>query len=108
MRNKIVHFYPKYTSAGPSSRYRTYQYINLFQEHFDVVVFPLFDDNYVGRLFSNRRKFNILGTYLNRLLNMIKSYFYADIIFVEKEFFPYLPLVCEKWIFLKKKNNFRF
>lgn len=101
---KVIHFYPKYTSAGPSSRYRTYQYLSFFEQDFTIFVYPLFDDKHLQRFYSNKKNNLVfIFKYIKRLFFMINSYFKADIIFLEKEFFPYLPFLFEKWVYRKKK-----
>lgn len=93
---KIV-FFTKYTSKGPSSRYRTYQYKFFFDEHFETEYLPFFDDNYIDKIFSNKKvstlqliKFSIKR--IVQILNLIGS---KDLIVIEYELIPYFPAVFE-------------
>lgn len=85
--------FPRYTDNGPSSRYRSYQYLPFFEE-FNVEVFPFFDDSY-----SPTRSYNnpngvlyLIKIYLRRLLYLLKLNS-KDIVFVEYEFTPFLPFI---------------
>jgi glycosyltransferase involved in cell wall biosynthesis len=83
-------FFPKYTDKGPSSRYRSYQYLPFFA-HYDLEVYPFFDDNYNPQSFKNFKGIlYILKCYIKRF-NYMLSIKKNDVIFLEYEFFPYLP-----------------
>ncbi len=92
----------RYDRAGPSSRYRFYQFLPyLEKEKFDVSVSPLFNEKYVDNLYSDQRaiKFlNPLGGYLKRIS---KSLFYHsyDLVWMEKEALPWIPQFIEKLLF---------
>ena len=89
----------RYDRAGPSSRYRFYQFLPyLKKERLDVSVSPLFNEKYVYNLYSDQRaiKFlNPLGGYLKRIS---KSLFYHsyDLVWMEKEALPWIPQFIEK------------
>ena len=88
----------RYDRAGPSSRYRFYQFLPyLEKEKFDVSVSPLFNEKYVDNLYSDQRaiKFlNPLGAYLKRISKSLFDHSY-DLIWMEKEAFPWIPAFLE-------------
>jgi glycosyltransferase involved in cell wall biosynthesis len=89
---------PRYGMAGPSSRYRFYQYFGILKENgIDFRVCPLYSDNYVNLLFTAGRKnhFEALKGYLKRLCVILTSIRY-DLIVTEHEFLPYFPAWFEK------------
>jgi glycosyltransferase involved in cell wall biosynthesis len=90
----------KYSRKGASSRYRQFQYYpSLEAKGVEIETAPLFDDDYLDRLYSKR----------SRLGSVIKSYFRragfllsrpaCDVVWVEKELFPWVPWFIEKWFF---------
>ena len=94
----------RYGNLGASSRVRLYQYIPyLKKENIYVTAVPLFNDDYVKNLYEkNTRKATVvLYSYLKRLLDLaaIKKY---DLVWIEKELFPMLPLWIERIIALLK------
>lgn len=95
---KILAF-TKYTRQGASSRQRTFQFIPCFKEMgHEVVVQPLFDDEYLQRLYQRKSVLkSALMSYLRRFLSLRKIRHY-DLILVEKELFPYLPYWAECWL----------
>ena len=87
----MLKFFPKYTNKGASSRYRIYQYQDYFR-HYNCVINPFFDENYIPAL-SYR---NIKGLlYLSKLyLKQLKKMCLlkpSDVVFVQYEFTPFLP-----------------
>lgn len=91
-------FLTKYSRTGASSRYRSIQYFPFLEEAgIDCVHKPLFDDSYLQELYEKNRKplFNVIQRYLARLRTIANSGAY-DIIFLEKELFPYLPATFER------------
>lgn len=102
---KIVYF-TKYTNAGPSSRYRSYQYKNYLENNgFDVTIKPLFPTQYIIDLYSKGKKnwLILLPRYIQRFFQILflKKY---DVLFIEYELFPYLPIIFEKFALLGKSN----
>lgn len=91
----------KYSRKGASSRYRMFQYFPYLQaQGVQLKTEALFDDDYLDRLYSKRsRLFSILKCYLRRLrvLLLAKK---TDILWIEKELFPWVPWFFERW-FLK-------
>jgi glycosyltransferase involved in cell wall biosynthesis len=88
--NNIL-FFPKYTEEGASSRYRTYQYLEYFND-VKYEVHPLLDDKYNigGGLYKKQDKTYLIVRYLKRMkrLLLVKK---GDLIFLEIEFFPFMP-----------------
>lgn len=84
-------FLPKYALNGASSRYRTYQYLEYFNSE-SYRVEPLFDEKYITYLYAKQSisKLYVLKRYIKRVLVLLQAHKY-DVVFLEKEFFPYLP-----------------
>ncbi|KLU62673.1 D-inositol-3-phosphate glycosyltransferase [Peptococcaceae bacterium CEB3] len=83
----------RYGVLGASSRYRSLQYIPSLIEHgFEFDVAPLLDDDYLQRTYLGKRitYSSVLGSYLRRFGRLLASKQY-DFIWLEKEFFPWLP-----------------
>ena len=83
----------RYSRIAASSRIRFYQYLPYLREHgVEVVVASLFDDLYV--LKRNAGKWpgpqRIAGYYLRRLHSLLSAGSF-DLLWIEKELFPYLP-----------------
>lgn len=105
MQKKKIIYFTKYTSKGPSSRYRSYQYHDFFKTDFDILYLPLFDDNLSnsgGVSFS----LNIVYLYLKRVVQIFFNLFSADIFVVEYELFPYTPPIFEYLFYLLKRPFF--
>ena len=88
----------KYTRAGPSSRYRSYQFVPLLEQRgHRVDVFPLLGDDYLRRLFA-RQKPSLLAVALSvarRLRDIFRARGY-DLVVAEKELVPWLPAWFER------------
>lgn len=86
----------KYARLGASSRLRSYQYLPFLHKNgVNVVVAPLFDDAYVQGLYARAvPKWRVLVGYLKRLLVIFRVSSY-DVLWVEKEAFPWLPQFFE-------------
>lgn len=85
---------------GASSRVRSYQYLPyLRSQGVDVAVSPLLDDTYLSCLYTGeeRRWLNIVQTYLRRVTALLRSRQF-DLIWLEKEVFPWLPSVLERYM----------
>lgn len=103
-QGKRIIFFTKYTESGPSSRYRSFQYIEFLQHYgFEVAVKPLFNHSYTQKLFKQNKKSLrlIIFCYLRRFLHLLflKK---GSVIFIEYELFPFIPFFLEK-IFWKKQ-----
>jgi len=95
---------PRYTSKGPSSRIRIYQYLPYLKEAgFECHVQPFFDADYINALFNGepRNYIRILKAYFQRITSALKSSRY-DLVWMQYELFPWLPYWMEN-IFLRGK-----
>ena len=102
---KIIYF-TKYTHAGPSSRYRSYQYFPYFEkEGIAITARPFFTTAYIEALYGKGKRsvLSIIPRFIQRFFQVLflKKY---DIIFIEYELFPYTPLFIERWLLKGKKN----
>lgn len=104
-----VLFYTKYSRKGASSRLRSHYLADFMKDYSEVdlkiSIFSLFNDSYLECIYAGR-KVNILS-YLRFLLlrgltliHLVK----ADLVFVEKEFFPYVPFLDELIFYLYGKK----
>lgn len=82
----------RYTALGASSRLRALQFIpDLENAGASVDHSPLFDDAYIAQLYAGRRQFTtVIGAYFRRIVQLMSLRRY-DVIWIEKELFPYLP-----------------
>ncbi len=88
----------KYSRMGASSRLRTYQYLPfLEQNNYDIDVSCLYDDEYLLTYYQTRKRSvtKIATCYFKRLIKVFSAYKY-DVVYIEKELFPFLPAVCER------------
>lgn len=94
----------RYEQLGSSSRVRFYQYLPFLRAHgIECTPAPFFTDSYVRRLYSNQRPSlrTVLMAYRKRLTILLSSTAF-DVIWVEKELFPWLPAVLE--VLLHRRN----
>ncbi|MEO8743445.1 MAG: glycosyltransferase family 4 protein [Lysobacteraceae bacterium] len=87
----------RYDALGASSRLRMLQYVPaLCASGFDVDVQPLLDDRYVRGLYAGRIPIaHVVRLYFRRLRCLLSPTRY-DIVWVEKELFPWMPAWLEK------------
>lgn len=88
----------KYPRMGASSRLRSLQYLPaLADEGIEVTVSSLFGEEYLTELYSKgrRSKLRSLILYLKRLLVLLTVFRY-DVLWIEKELFPYFPAFFER------------
>lgn len=88
----------KYPRMGASSRLRFLQYLPyLKSEGIDVTVSNLFDEIYLRKLYddNSRPKLRTFALYLKRIIVLFTSFRY-DVLWIEKELFPYLPALFER------------
>lgn len=95
---KILYF-TKYSRKGASSRLRSYQYFTYLEKNgCDILVYPLFDDEYLKNLYQGKKPvLKIISAYIARFWQLRKIT-KTDIIFIEKELFPYLPAYVEQML----------
>ena len=90
---------------GASSRLRSYQYIKFLESSgYEVTVRPLYNDKYLENLYnSGKRKYlHIIYFYLRRIVHLYNIDKY-DLIWIEKELFPYLPRFMESVLKFSQK-----
>ena len=95
-----VALFSRHTRMGASSRLRSMQYLPFLEdEKITVDVFPLYDSDYLHKLYAGkgRSKAKVLQRYLTRLYRLFAVGKY-DVIWIEKELFPYLPAWAEALI----------
>jgi glycosyltransferase involved in cell wall biosynthesis len=88
----------RYERLGSSSRVRFYQYFPYLRSHgVEITSAPFFNDDYVQSIYAGRAvsATSFLSAYGKRLLTVLRSSRY-DLIWVEKELFPWLPAWFEK------------
>lgn len=95
-----VLFFTKYTRAGASSRYRSYQYLPAL-EAADIryTVSPLFDDTYLAHKYAHARAHPIavLRAFARRLWAAL-TVPRASVVVIEYELLPYFPALLERWL----------
>jgi glycosyltransferase involved in cell wall biosynthesis len=106
VRQKRIIFFPRYTRLGASSRLRTFQ----FQQHwenegFQINIYPFFNDTYLKDFYGYKRLnlWNLIYCYIMRIFYLMKIPKY-DIIWFEKELIPYFPPIVERLIIFFKIN----
>ena len=94
----MIFFLPKYTQKAPSSRYRTYKYIPFLKASFETKIYPFFNDAYVSAIQQKIRPsiLVIIACYFKRIF-VFFSIPRDSVIVVEKEIFPYVPFVFERF-----------
>ncbi len=87
----------RYDRKGASSRLRTMQYRPyLEQVNFDVEYAPFFDDQYLERLYAGQStKFSTLKYFWRRAAQIMRRP-KPDLIWIEKEAFPWWPALLER------------
>lgn len=96
-----ITYYSKYSDLGPSSRYRAYQFLDLFRSAgFDFNISPLFDRGYFDILRTNpslREAKKIpytLSRFRKRKQDLKDDT--SQLAVIEQQLFPYLPFLLEK------------
>lgn len=93
----------RYGSMGASSRVRYLQYLPYFRSQgVNVSVVPLFSDRYVRALYEDgARHWEIIAGYWLRVVTLFQVRRF-ELLIVEKELFPFLPAVVERFLRLMK------
>ena len=89
----------RYDRLGASSRVRSLQYIpHLESQGFSISVCPLLDAHYLERLYvGQKRSFSpLLRAYLRRAKSAMSARERFDLVWIEKELFPWLPASFEQ------------
>ena len=93
---------PRYSSLGSSSRTRFFQYVPYLTScGIEIQVMPLLGDAYIHALYFMEKQpfYSIALGYMNRVGAIIKSRSY-DLLWIEKELFPWLPAWSEEFLTL--------
>lgn len=92
----------RYSRIGASSRLRTLQFLPLLKSDFQIDVQALFGDDYIKAIYSKSKPSlkTLAKSFFARLVlwKKIRDY---DLLWVEKELFPWLPYGLEKFILLR-------
>ena len=107
MPKKIkIKAFTRYAEKGASSRVRLYQFIPILKEkNCDITPAPFFNNKYLETLYNKKKRpiLSVLMAYLYRVFYLLTTFKY-DIIWIEKELFPFLPFWFEKIFLLGKKR----
>ncbi|OPY79858.1 MAG: D-inositol-3-phosphate glycosyltransferase [Syntrophorhabdus sp. PtaU1.Bin153] len=94
----------RHTVLGASSRLRVLQYLPYLRaQGFDITVAPLFGDAYLRKLYDGhgRPTYVVMSAFLHRIYCLLSSKRY-DLVWMEKELFPWLPSWAEQFLFRTK------
>lgn len=94
----------RYERLGSSSRVRFYQYFPYLEaQGFEIVNAPFFSDEYVKSLYAGQAisRSKVLRAYVKRLLTLANSARF-DLLWIEKELFPWMPAWFEGLLHLFK------
>ncbi len=96
---KLVSF-TKYSKSGASSRYRFFQYQNIFEGNglvFDV--HPFFNDKYLLHKYNKgyNRFIHIISAFIRRAF-FILTISAGSIVYIEYELVPFFPSFFERWL----------
>ena len=99
-----LNIFTRYANKGASSRLRCLQYIEPLFQSFQITVNELLKDDYINHLYhqNNYSFLKIFSNYLKRILDLFKCT-KNDVLWIEKELFPYLPYWFEKLFLYNKK-----
>jgi glycosyltransferase involved in cell wall biosynthesis len=90
----------RYSLLGSSSRIRFYQYIPYLTScGVELQIAPLLDDDYVRSLYTGKRQSvsSVVMAYIRRIVRLANSRSF-DLLWIEKELFPWLPPLAESLI----------
>ncbi len=93
LQGRTILLLPRYPQLGPSSRLRMYQFVPWLEAAGATVIDqPFFDDAYLagyfGRGVKSRRA---TAAAFRRRFRSVRSWRDADLLWIEKELFPFLP-----------------
>ena len=93
-------FFTKYTRAGASSRYRSFQYLPALEAAgLRVTVSPLFDEAYLAHKYAHgRASVGAVVRAFARRLWAVLTVPRAAVVVVEYELLPWFPAVLERWL----------
>jgi len=90
--------YPRYDALGASSRVRWLQFLPDLSRHgLDIDVSPLLDDEYLRLKYAGRPTLGaVIRAYLRRAAVLLARRHKADVVWVEKELWPWAPAWLER------------
>lgn len=97
--------FTRYDNSGPSSRLRFFQYMPYLKDRgINIQVTPLFGPAYLHGLYSTgkRKLASVFEGYIRRLRTLLEMNSY-DLIWIEKELFPWIPLLENGIVSILKK-----
>ena len=101
---KLV-FFTKYTRAGASSRYRSFQYLPALEAAgLRFIISPLLDDAYLVRRYTRDARIHAYDDVLSALSAFGRRLWAgltvpsAALVVIEYELLPWLPAVFERWL----------
>ena len=90
-------FLTRYGRLGASSRVRAMQFLPEFEcLGWRCDVSPLFDDGYVEALYGQHRRERLVVSGFMRRFGRLLSVRKYDLIWIEKELFPFCPALAER------------
>jgi glycosyltransferase involved in cell wall biosynthesis len=93
----------RYGALPAPSRYRMYQFLSeISASGIEYDISPLFSDDFIRYQYTSKRNSKLMGaiSYLKRLgLSKVSANY--NLIWLEKEIFPWLPFFFEYFVFLK-------
>ena len=89
----------RYGSLGASSRVRFLQYLPYFRSQgVEVTIKPLLSDVYLQALYSGGSRWReVVKGYTGRILMLLGARRF-DVIIIEKELFPFMPAIAERFL----------
>lgn len=94
----------KYTQAGPSSRYRYYNYQKAFEQYgIEMDIAPLFPTAFLQTSDKKKKLLLALFAYGRRKLLLLGLLFFKryELLVIEYELFPYMPALFERLLVLR-------
>ena len=98
--------FPRYSSNGPSSRVRMYNYLPYLKDAgFKVETYPFFNPSYIDDLFSGKNKniLQIFKAYWRRIVLILKAD-KSQFFWLQYELLPWVPFWIEK-LLLNRCNH---
>ena len=105
-----IDFWTRYSELGASSRLRFFQFVPLLAQYgCEVKCFPFFDDSYLNKLYSGKRRFlpEIAGYYRRRRKQLAAAGPDTPAV-IEYELLPFMPYFMEAGFLKKRKYVLNF
>lgn len=95
-----LYLFTKYTRAGASSRYRSFQYLPILEASgMRCILSSLFDDRYLAHKYAHghARIGDVLRAFAQRLGNVL-TVPRQSVVVIEYELLPWFPALLERWL----------